>query len=194
MSTRVYLDGRPLPVERDTLGAGLRAAADEAHRHGRIIVEATAGGAPIAEPMLEDPPDTPFDGDLRFVSVEPRDLARSTLQDAKGALEQARRAQEMGAELIGAGRPEESLKPLGEAIEVWRIVRDAVQKSVAIAPTGAGQVGLDELVTTLGATLTEIKRSLTVQDWQALSDALAYDMDEQVDRWQSLLAHMAQEL
>jgi hypothetical protein len=192
--TRVYLDGEPLWAQRDTLQAGLRVAADEAQQRGRIIVEATADGSPIAEPVLENPPDTPFDGELRFVSVEPKMLARTTLQDASEALEQAREAQKRGAELIESGRPEESLTPLGEAIDVWRVVRDAVQKSVAIAPTGAGQAGLSELVTMLGATLTEIKRSLTAQDWSALSDALHYDMDEQVDRWQSLLTHMVDEL
>jgi hypothetical protein len=192
--TRVYLDGEPLRAQRDTLQAGLRVAADEAQQRGRIIVEATADGSPIAEPVLENPPDTPFDGELRFVSVEPKMLARTTLQDASEALEQAREAQKRGAELIESGRPEESLTPLGEAIDVWRVVRDAVQKSVAIAPTGAGQAGLSELVTMLGATLTEIKRSLTAQDWSALSDALHYDMDEQVDRWQSLLTHMVDEL
>lgn len=194
MPTRVYLDGQLVPVERDTLAAGLRAAAEEAQRHGRIIVEATADGTSIAEPVLENPPDTPFDGELRFASVEPKVLARTTLRDASEALEQAREAQKRGAELIESGRPEESLTPLGEAIDVWRVVRDAVQKSVAIAPTGAGQAGLTELVTMLGGTLTEIKRSLTAQDWSALSDALNYDMDEQVDRWQSLLAHMVEEL
>lgn len=193
-----FLDDKVLSLERPTVAGAIEAAVTEAGRRGRIVVEATAGGEPLPEGMLEHPPEDPVPDDLRFVSVEPKALIRVTLMDARDALDQARQAQTRSAELIQSGKLEQSLEPLGEALETWRIVRDAVDKSMSLlGPAGAempSAAGLPALIGRLTERLEEVKRSLAGQDWSALADALAYDMDEQAGEWKDMLAGLADAL
>jgi hypothetical protein len=193
---KVFLDGQPLPTDRATIACALRQAVDAAAARGRIIIEATAGGEPLPEHALETPPEERYDGELRFVSVEPRAMVRVTLQDAGDALDQARDAQSRCAKLIQSGKTDESLAPLGQAIGTWQLVRDAVEKSMAILGGGSAPApsGLSDLVNELGGRLEEVKRSLGMQDWSALADTLAYDMDEQAGKWKDMLAGMADSL
>lgn len=200
---RAFLDEQPLAVERPTLRAALAAAVREAGLRGRIVVEATRGGAPVPDCSLESPPDDPIGPeDVRFVSVEPRSLVSVTLSDAADALDGARANQLECARLIQTGQVEAALGPLGKAIETWRAVRDAIDKSVELlgVPTEGGSgpdpsaTELASLARALWTHLEEVRRSLSAQDWSALSDALAYDMNEQVDQWRSLLRTMSARL
>ncbi len=193
-----FLDDKPLTLDRPTLARALAAARTAAGANGRVVVEATAGGKPIDDAVLQNPPDSPFHDDIRFISVDPGLLVRSTLLDAADALDRAKVSQRECAELIQSGDLDRSLQPLGAAIETWRAVRDAVEKSSAMMGerlTGADAAApLETLVTELAARLEDIRRALKDQDWSSLSDVLAYDLTEQVDRWQQKLRAMADHL
>lgn len=203
---RAYLDDQPLDVSRPTLAAALAAAVEQAGIKGRIVVEASAGGARIPDDTLESPPEEEPAGDLRFVSVEPRALVRVTLMDAADALDQAKTRQAACARLIQTGEVEAALDPLGKAIETWRAVRDALERSIDLlgvpaaspatdgAPGNPGPEALADLVQSLWTRLEEVRRSLSAQDWSALADALSYDMSDQVDQWKSTLRAYADSL
>ncbi len=201
---RAYLDDQPLTIERPTLAAALSAAVAQAGSRGRIVVEAMAGGSRIPDEKLESPPEEEVAGDVRFVSVEPRTMVRVTLMDAADALEQAKVNQLSCARLIQSGEVEQSLEPLGRAIETWRAVRDALEKSIELlgtagvsaadAASGPGVDDLSALVQSLWGRLEEVRRSLSAQDWSALADALSYEMNDQVEQWKSTLRGMAENL
>jgi hypothetical protein len=199
---RAYLDDQPLAIERPTLAAALSAAVAQAGSRGRIVVEAITGGARIPDETLQAPPEDELAGDVRFVSVEPRALVRVTLMDAADALDQAKANQLACARLIQSGEVEQSLEPLGRAIETWRAVRDALERSTETlgdrpeSTTGPGP-GVDELaalVQSLWTRLEEVRRSLSAQDWSALADALSYEMSDQVEQWKTTLRTMAENL
>jgi leucyl aminopeptidase (aminopeptidase T) len=199
---QVYLDDRKIQPDRATFAAGLRAGVDEAARAGRVIVEVYLDGSVVADTILESPPEEDLGTELRLTSVEPRSLVRVTLLDAREALDTARDDQRRAAELIQSGKVEEALAPLSAAIQTWQAVREAVEKTAALARVPldslsfpGGATATDRVVDVVGGLtgrLEEIKRCLASEDWSALADALAYDMDEQAVRWQKLLAGMAE--
>jgi hypothetical protein len=197
---RAYLDDHPLTIEKPTLASALAAAVEQAGSRGRIVVEAVANGARIPDETLQAPPEDALAGDVRFVSVEPRALVRVTLMDAADALDQAKAHQLSCARLIQSGEVERALDPLGKAIETWRAVRDALEKSLETLrtpgdpPGGAGSDELSALVQSLWTRLEEVRRSLSAQDWSALADALSYEMSDQVERWKTTLREMAEGL
>lgn len=201
---QTFLDNKPLSQEHPTFAAALQAAADEAARAGRVIVEALLDGSAVADDILERPPHEPLGTELRLISVEPRSLVRVTLMDAADALESAKQDQQRSAELIQSGKVEESLAPLSAAIQTWQAVRDAVEKSAALLripldsialPGGAsGTDTLIELIGALSGRLEEVKRSLAAEDWSALADVLAYDLAEQADRWRLVLVSVSDSL
>lgn len=197
---RAFLDDQPLAVARPTLAAALAAAVEQAGLKGRVVVEATAGGARIPDETLESPPDVPSGDEVRFISVEPRAMVRVTLLDAADALDSARREQLESARLIQSGDAEAWQAPLGRALETWRAVRDALEKSIELldaAGRGSGAPRVEDLAGVVGSLCTwleEVRRALSAEDWSALADALSYEMNDQVERWQGTLRAFADAL
>ncbi|MEX2217235.1 MAG: hypothetical protein WD749_00620 [Phycisphaerales bacterium] len=195
-----YLDGKPLTLPQPgTMAGALRAALADAERRGRVIVEVQIDGAKAPDSLLEEPPEEAVGSEVRLLSVEPVALVRTTLMDAADALESARERQGRSAELIHAGKVEDALRPLSEAIETWQTVRDAVEKSAAmlnlrLSELKAGTPGMEALVESLSGRLSEVRRALAGEDWSALADVLAYDMGDQADRWKSALIAAAEGL
>jgi len=201
---QVFLDDRALSPAHPTLASALRAGVDEAQRAGRVVVEAFVDGQPIADSVLENPPEEAWGAEMRLTSVEPRSLVRVTLMDAAEALDAAAADQQTCAELIQSGRVDESLAPLSTAVQTWQAVREAVEKGAALMrmpldsmTSPGGATGTDRLVDLIGALtsrLEEVKRSLAAQDWSSLADVMAYDMAEQATRWKEVLGTLAEEL
>ena len=83
---QVYLDDTPLDTAATTLEDALRIGRERAESQGRIIIDARADGAPIPDAHLASPAlaeRTPYAGEIRLVSEEPRALVRAALTDAE---------------------------------------------------------------------------------------------------------------
>ncbi len=202
LSVKTYLDNVELGTGATTLAAALIVAGEEAQRLERVIVEIHADGSPPPEPHLTNPPDTdPYAKELRFLTAEPRALVRTTLFDAADLLAETGEKQQQAAEMIQTGDMQDALALLGEIISEWEMIRQAVDNGCAMigepADTSlqraAGPDGGD-LTDGLSAHLNEVKRSLNVQDWSALADSLAFDLDEQAQLWRSALTNLAQSI
>lgn len=200
--TRVFLDQEIVPIERPTLGAALRAVRAEAERRGRVVIEAKVDGRTVADADLERPPETDLgDAEVRFVSADPIALVRTTLADVADALDGARGDQTAAADLIQTGKIDEGLKRLGQALGVWESVRLSVTHSVALLGLdaeslalgpGGGDSRLADRVQSLAGRLGEVKRAVMAQDWSGLSDALAFEMDEQASTWSAMLRDLSE--
>jgi hypothetical protein len=198
---KVFLDGEPLLLpDSGTFAAALKDASARAESRGRVIVEVTIDGEPAPEATVEEPPETALGSEVRFLSVEPVSLVRVTLMDAVDALDAARERQSRCAELIQTGKIEEALRPLSEAVQTWQTVRDAVEKSAAMLGMRLDELGagserpIGDLIAALSAGLSEVRRSLSGEDWSALADVLAYDMGEQTEHWKAALTSAADSL
>lgn len=211
---QAFLDDAPLNTDRPTLAAALEAAAIEAQRHGRIVVEVLVDGRPAGDDLIDErgsASDSPMTGEVRLVSARPRALVRETLLNCVQALEGVGHDQMQSAELIQSGRTEDALQPLGRAIATWQAIRDALERSTALltgtegAASDGGSVTasqgndldpapLGELLEGLAVRLEEMRSALAREDWSALADSLAYEMPEQVEHWKSTLDTLAERL
>jgi hypothetical protein len=198
---RAFLDDQSLTTDRPTLAAALRAAAQQAQRQGRVVVEVTIDGQPAGDELLDHPPDEPTAAEVRLVSIDPRQLVRETLGDCVEALSAANDDQLGAAELIQTARMDEALEPLGCAMGTWQAVRDALERSLALLRSEAVQVDprmdaaqIEALVSGLAVRLEEIRAALSREDWSALADVLAYDMPGEVEHWKLALAELAKRL
>jgi hypothetical protein len=190
---RAFLDDAPLTTPRPTLAAALRAGAAQAHQNGRIVVEVFVDGRQASESMIDEPSDEPTTSEIRLISLDPRELVHQTLLDCIEALSAANAEQLRCAELVQAGKVEQALEPLSQAIGTWQAVRDALERSTALVlgkETGESP-DLSTLLDGLAQRLEEIRSALAREDWSALADVLAYDMPEQVQKWSTALADLA---
>lgn len=75
---------------------------------------------------------------------------------------------------------------LGECAAAWQKVSALVAvgcPGLTAHPAGAGRGPGEQL----GIALRNLRDGLAIEDWSRVSDALAYDLDESVDRWLGLL-------
>lgn len=201
---RAFLDDKPLTFDRKTFAGALRAAVAAAEGRGRVIVDVLLDGTTVGDEVLSDPPDVAMGDELRLVSAEPKALVRVTLTEAADALARGAAAQTRAAELIQAGRVKDAFAPLGEVVQTWHNVHEAVSRGTdllnmnidgeRVALEGGRSVRVSEAAAELARCLEELKRSLSLEDWPALSDVLAFDLADQARVWRAVLVHLAERL
>jgi len=195
---KVYLDDAEIAVEDGTLSSALAAGTSRSERDGRIIVEVWSDGSPTPAEHLSKPPgDEPYAEEIRLVSAEPRSLVQTVLLDVAEALSTARQMQQKSADLLQTGETGPALTELGQAINTWQTVRQAVEEGCALLHisldpvAGEAEIFDPTIITDLAELLTSVKGALTQEDWPLLSDLLAYDMDEHIDRWRTELGRLS---
>ncbi len=198
---RVLLDGAELAVETPSLRSALETAAATAAANGRVIVEVYADGAPVPAGDLASPSTEPMGAsELQLTSADPRSLVAVTLHDAGDAVSQLRAEQSQAAEAIQSGKIDEAISMLSRVLGVWQAAHDAVEKGAALLAIdldamvlelpGGGRETVGPRVQSLAGKLGELKRAVVDRDWTALSDTLAYDLDEESAAWASMLHAM----
>ena len=192
---RVYLDDRLLEGAGSTLGAALETA--RAGAKGRLIVDVLADGRPVPNEHLDNPPaHSPYAGELRLATADPRALAAYALREAGDELKRSESAHTQAGELVQSGKTQEALAALVTALTAWETVQRTASACVAIdalmAP--ASRNGVERATTELTEHLEQIKKSLHAGDWSTLADALLYDSGALIGRWTTLLDGMATEL
>ncbi len=198
----VLLDGKPVVAARPTVAAAIAACAEAAESRGRIIVEAKADGRVLEKWELEHPSDTPNEvSTVELTSADPRVLVRITLHDAADALRNMIEEQQATAAHINAGRMEEAVPALRSVLSTWQIVRDVVDQAARVLSIDldAHRPGLSPQdqpgarAASLVARLGQVGEAIRNDDASALSDAVAYDLDDEAKGWVRLLVVLADE-
>ena len=196
---KLFLDGQSIASDATTLRAALTDGAAGAKALGRIIVEVHADGALVPDEHLADPPtDSPYAGEINLVTAEPKPLVRYTLNDAAEALSIARERQAHAAAMLRTGEMQQAMDALAETLAVWEMVRRAVHDGCSLLgmpiesalARGAAE-GSPPLAEALSGRLAEVKRAIGAEDWSSLADTLAYDLDEEAERWTAALTGLA---
>lgn len=199
---RVYLDDSPVGDEQPSLDLALRAGASAAEARGRIVIEANADGVSLTEEQLAGlAGDCASIREVRLRTSDPYALVQVTLLDACEALGQARSMQSVAADLIQAGKPDQAMPKLQEALATWQAICDVVEKSAKVLrinldvlslPDASGEPQIvGKLFGELTDRLVEVKRGVVHEDWSALADTLAYDLDAQANSWNAMLRALA---
>ncbi|HHN79092.1 MAG TPA: hypothetical protein ENK11_10540 [Phycisphaerales bacterium] len=193
---RVLLDDRPIEIDPQTVARAIEVARDTAIAEGRIVIEVLGDGRSVDPAIIDNPPDDSAGfTELKMVTADPGVFVSVTLSDAAGLLEEAADAQQKAADEVLAGRDAEAMEPLQRAFRAWGVIHDVVDKSASLLSLDLGTIKTEhgsgaEIIEGLADQLGEIKRALTDHDTSALSDVLAYEMPEQVERWRGLLSAM----
>lgn len=191
---RVYLDDRLLEGAGSTLGAALETA--RAGAKGRLIVDVLADGRPVPSEHLDNPPaHSPYAGELRLATADPRALASRALREAREELHRSGAAHTTAGELVQSGKTQQALESLVTALSAWETVQRTASACIAIdsllAP--ASRSSVESASGELTKHLEQIKRSLNGGDWSTLADVLLYDSGALIGRWTTLLDTLANE-
>lgn len=187
---KVYLDGQPVSEAGQTLASALDAVRSSSR--GRLVIEAQADGAPIPDAHLASPPESaPYAEELRFISADAVALVRESLLEAADLLPPAREQHQRLADLIASGEPESAIQQLGTLLAVWQQVMDTLQAVRSCEAVTLPAQEIDATATGLNDRLIELRTCIERQDWSGLSDLLAYDLTEEAQRWEQLLATLA---
>jgi len=194
---KVYLDDEPFGPEHASFGPALAAGVDEAQKRGRIVIRAVLDGRELGSKELDQPTAAGIDGsELHMETRPPRDVVLEAIADAQALLATLGDAQREAARAIQAGQVSEGVAGLGEVVSSWQAVQTVVEDSLRILQIPFTSLHLAEgpaqdWASSLSANLTELKRSLEIQDWSALADVLAYDLDEHPNRCDLVLQAIA---
>ncbi len=193
---KLLLDGAPVPLPTPgstTLAGALEAGRARAAERGRIIVEVFADGEPVAHHDLGPGAAAPSGvGEVRLVSEDPRLLVRDALREAAVALDQVRDAQREAAELIHRGRPEDATARLTEVFGVWEGVKRVVDEGgLILSRPLEREAGMDVLLEGLARRLVSVRAMLETSDWAGLADELAFDLDDEADKWRGKMLELS---
>jgi hypothetical protein len=192
----VLIDGQRSELQADTVSAVLSAAADAAKQRGRIIVEVEVDGELTTGAAL----DAIFDGqtraeEIRLSTADLTEQVRRALSAAQTELSSVDELQCQAAELIEGGQTAAAFQRLGEALEIWQRVQEAISigSSLMELPLHElmvnGEPGSD-LVERLGRHLRVMLQSLKTDDPIGLSDTLLYEMPPVIQDWRDLLSDL----
>ncbi len=193
----IYLDDHPLDIAADSLGDALDAAGRELHAKHRLIVEVQLDGERIPGDRLREQRSTALEGkELRLHSADPRELAADAIRQARLLLSQAAAAQSQAADLLQQDDPAQALERISLAMSAWQQAQQAVLNGSLLVDLDLDAVTFDDtpittLVNDLLAQFQQLKKLITDNDTLALADALAYEWPATTDRWDQLMAHLA---
>jgi hypothetical protein len=191
---RVVLDEKPFETAANNVGEAITAAADSIENEGRVIVDVIVDGEKWNEQQLGSPERCREEAtEVLLGSANLRDLVAQTLHDASEALLVADQMQRGAAEGLQADRHAEAMQQLGEALNTWISVQDAVMKSAQALqldlesiPVDGGTV--DESIARLNEQLRSLRTMLQNNDRVALADTLMYELPDVVAQWRETLA------
>ncbi|MCB9846899.1 MAG: hypothetical protein H6814_00655 [Phycisphaeraceae bacterium] len=196
---QILLDGRPIEASGNTLADALEAGRAATSSLRRVIIEVLADGVPAPEAHLSNPPvDDPYAETIEMRSASPVDLVRTTLHESADALDEAKRQQVLASDLILEAKTGEAMEKLGEAIALWSAIQRAVTDSCALftSPELSGSLRVgpsvdDDLIDELTLNLNQVRDALQRRDWSELSDLLAFELEEQAQKWSKAIREMA---
>ncbi|MEO1236700.1 MAG: hypothetical protein AAFX76_07930 [Planctomycetota bacterium] len=190
---QITLDDQTVDLDGPSLGQLLDAARDRLADGGRVVVEVAVDGHKLAEDqILARRDDDVADLDVRFVSADPRKLAVDTLEQVRGRLGDAAELQQEAADLLQRDQTQPALKKVGESIEGWLQVQQAVLHATVLLSIDLDTLTVDgepahALTTEALARLEDVKGHLQAGDTVALADALAYEWPETTAKWHALI-------
>lgn len=206
---KVFLDERPLSVQRPTLVAALaagRSAADDLHR---VIVEAKLDGVAISDAELDQPTERDLgQAELRLITADPALLVSTTLHEIADALDGVRATQRAAARAFQRGELNEAFTHLSSSLGVWDAVRQGVEQGPALLNRrltdlrinaaanqgGTGGASLADHLDQLATRLSGLRTALSAQDWSTLADELEGEFDPAAARWSAILRELAAQL
>lgn len=190
---QVILDEQSVELPGPSLGELLDAARKKLADGGRVVVEVAIDGNKLDEQQITDRQGEDVGRlDVRFTSADPKALAVETLEQVRARLGDAEEFQKEAADLLQRDQTQNALHKVGESIEAWLQVQQAVLHSTVLLGIDLDQIVVHgepahALTTQALERLQDVKAYLQANDTVALADALEYEWPETTAKWHTLI-------
>lgn len=190
---RVTMDGQTISEDAAGVAQALELARHKADELGRLVIEVLADGQPAADLLDRLPQDPAGVAELGVTTADKSLFLRETLFDARDALDRTRADQQTAAGLVDSGEVAQALGSLRSIVEGWQLVRSVVDQAATLLETPLHQFRAidtpgDEVIRALAGDLVALRDAVSREDWSALSDTLACDLDARAEQWLGLIA------
>ena len=195
---KITIDDRVLETDATTLGGALMAA--QSVCEGRMVVQAIADGESVPASDLLNPPDTsPYCAELHFQTADPSALVHETLYSAVDIIRGISPRQKEVSDLFLDGEVDKGKDQLMQLLSGWLDVNKTVQLCTSSGHVPREAVeglepSFEDSVRKLSADLNDLRNALEGGDFTAVSDLLAYEMNDQAERWSGILTTLADSL
>lgn len=193
---KVTMDGQTIADDAQGVAAALDLARRKADELGRLVIEIHADGAPAPQLLDAMPEDAAGVRELGVTTAEKGLFLRETILQARDTLERTRADQARAAELLDGGDVSGAIASLRGLVEGWQLVRSVLDQAAALAGVPlenltAGDTTGDEAVRALAGDLVALRDAVSREDWSALSDVLACELDARAEQWLALLSSLS---
>lgn len=192
----VTIDQVHTELSGETLGEVVAAAQERLGPAGRVIVEVIVDGqSVIGDDLADRQHEAVGDHQVELLSASPRDLSMETLSQIRAQLDEMRQTHEQIAEYLQQDQPADALKQLGDLLQQWQFVQQAVVQTSSMMDLSLEDLTLAdkqliEHVDGLRDQLVELRTMLSNGDLVSLADAMAYEWPGTVDQWDGVLADL----
>jgi hypothetical protein len=187
------MDGQTISEDAAGVAQALELARHKADELGRLVIEVLADGRPAADLLDRLPQDPAGVAELGVTTADKSLFLRETLFDARDALDRTRADQQAAAGLVDSGEVAQALGSLRSIVEGWQLVRSVVDQAATLLDIPLHQLRSndtpgDEIIRALANDLVALRDAVSREDWSALSDTLACDLDARAEQWLGLIA------
>lgn len=167
-------------TEFDTLGQALDANIDA----GRIVTRVLVEGRPASDEQIGLLRTWPMGGlEVLVETCDRSEIARDVASGAMAALESSEPDREAAVDALQAGDQSAALRSLGKCVQTWAEVHQAIEGLVRLgASTDNGDSSLESSLEGFATQLREIIRGIKSGDLVSLSDTLAYEAPESLEK------------
>lgn len=172
----------------DSLGEALDASIES----GRIVTRVLVEGRPASDDQIDLLRTWPMGGLEVVVETSDRaEIARDVAGGAMAALEASEPDREAAVEALQSGDQAAALRSLGKCVQAWCDVHQAIEGLVRLgASPSDAQPTLEATLEGFASQLREIIRGIRSGDLVGLSDTLAYEAPESLERLGASLRSM----
>lgn len=185
---RIFLDDAACEnIHADSVAQAVNAAATLARQRGRAIVDVIVDGRKWDADRIDsaEANTTGKVKEVRMASADPLLLVCEAFADAADVLGEIDRLQQSAAEMLQADKGQAAMERLGQALELWGSVHQAVAMGSTMADIDLAPQ--QPVIERLTHQLRSVRTSLENRDVIALADTLLYDLPEVVNEWRALL-------
>ncbi|MEX1016914.1 MAG: hypothetical protein WDZ31_09215 [Phycisphaeraceae bacterium] len=196
----IFLDDEPAELGGNDLAAVLVAARDQAQREGRVVVEVQVDGEAVNAKQLDQAGDIAVaEREVRLYSADPRELARTTLEQIRPRLAEVKQTQARAAEHLQKDEGAEAMTGVREMIETWLQTQQAVLHTAVLLGIDLNTLSVDgepfeQITSELLAKLQEVKALLETHDTVGLADTLLYEWADLAGKWDRLIETMMEKV
>ena len=135
---------------------------------------------------------------LEIFTGTPGTLVADALAQAAQALRQTEEERHHIAQLLTEGKTSQGIEALGQCINVWQQVHDAIVKSIQMLELDLENETIkgdpiQEVLSIPKDALLQIKDALVAQDHVLLADVLEYEFDDATEKWFAIIDKLRQD-